>query len=136
MEAEITEGSCLCGSFQFEIVGPIGDVRLCHCELCRRANGSAYSANARIPLSRFRVIREAKPISSYESSFGARKHFCSVCGSPVYSLVDWDTDHIRIRLGTLSGDAKANIVAHVWVGSKASWDQIADTLPKFEQQAE
>lgn len=136
MEAEITEGSCLCGSFQFEIIGPIGDVRLCHCELCRRANGSAYSANAKVPLSRFRVIRESNPISSYESSLGARKHFCSVCGSPVYSLVDWDTDHIRIRLGILSGDAKANIVAHVWVGSKASWDQIADTLPKFEQQAE
>jgi hypothetical protein len=135
MNTELILGSCLCGSFRFEIDGPIGDVRLCHCELCRRANGSAYSANAKIPLKRFRVVREACPISSYESSPGARKHFCSVCGSPVFSLVDWDADHIRIRLGTLSVDAKANIVAHVWVGSKANWDQITDTLPKYEQQA-
>ena len=133
MEKDKISGSCLCGSFQFEIDGPIGDVRLCHCAICRRANGSAYSANAKISLSRFRVVRETSPISSYESSPGARKHFCSVCGSPIFSLVDWDADHVRIRLGTLPGDAKANVVAHVWVGSKASWDQIADDLPQFEQ---
>src|SRR5215831_15631127 len=53
---ELIRGKCLCGGFRFEILGPIGEVRLCHCELCRRANGTAFSANARIPLKRYRVI--------------------------------------------------------------------------------
>ena len=39
---EFIRGQCLCGGFQFEISEPIGEVRLCHCDLCRRANGTAF----------------------------------------------------------------------------------------------
>ena len=53
---EFVRGQCLCGGFRFEILGPIGEVRLCHCDICRRANGTAFSANARIPLEQYRVI--------------------------------------------------------------------------------
>ena len=41
----------------------------------------------------------------------------------------------RIRLGTLERDAAAQIVAHVWVGSKAAWDTIADDLPRHSERA-
>jgi hypothetical protein len=71
------------GITPFEILGPVGEVRLCHCDLCRRANGTAFSANARIPLERYRVIKGEDLISEYESSPGARRCFCSRCGSPV-----------------------------------------------------
>jgi hypothetical protein len=30
---EALRGKCLCGGFQFAISGPIGEVRLCHCDL-------------------------------------------------------------------------------------------------------
>ena len=49
--------------------------------------------------------------------------------------VEGDPEHIRIRLGTLDRDAVAQIVAHVWVGSKASWDSIGDHLPRYDQSA-
>jgi hypothetical protein len=126
-------GNCLCGGFQFEIVGPIGEVRLCHCDLCRRANGTAFSANARIPLERYRVIAGEDLISEYESSPGARRCFCSRCGSPVFARVAKDPDHVRIRLGTLEREADAEITAHVWVGSKARWDRLTWAIPSFER---
>lgn len=135
MERETIDGGCLCGAFQFRITGPLTDVRLCHCDLCRRANGSAFSANSRVPVSHFAVVRQAAPISEFQSSPGAWKCFCSVCGSPVYSKVEWDAEFIRVRLGTLPRDAQVRIVAHVWTGSKAAWDHIADDLPQFEQGA-
>lgn len=103
MERETIDGGCLCGAFQFRITGPLTDVRLCHCDLCRRANGSAFSANSRVPVSHFAVVRQAAPISEFQSSPGAWKCFCSVCGSPVYSKVEWDAEFIRVRLGTLPG---------------------------------
>ena len=129
----VIRGKCLCGGFQFEIVGPLGEVRLCHCELCRRANGTAFSANARIPLERYRVIAGEDLVSEYESSPGARRCFCSRCGSPVFARVTKDPNHIRIRLGTLDRDADAEITAHVWVGSKARWDRLTWTIPSFER---
>jgi hypothetical protein len=130
------EGGCLCGAFRFAVEGPLGDVRLCHCELCRRANGSAFSANSRVPRKRLRILTERASITEYQSTLGAWRAFCAICGSPVYGRVDWDPDHLRLSLGILDRETPANIVAHVWVGSKAIWDNITDELPRFEQRAE
>jgi hypothetical protein len=131
--AKPIRGKCLCGSFQFEILGPISDVRLCHCDLCRRGNGTACSANARIPLERYRVTAGEDLISEYESSPGSRRCFCSRCGSPVFARVAKDPDHIRVRLGTLDREVDAEIVAHVWVSSKARWDRLTWAIPSFER---
>ncbi len=80
-------------------------------------------------------MRDDGTLRHFENSPGARSHFCGTCGSPVFARVDGDPDHIRIRLGTLDREAAAEIVAHVWVGSKASWDRIVDDLPCYEQGA-
>lgn len=128
-------GQCLCGAFRFTVEGPLENVRLCHCDFCRRGNGSAYSANCRVPVERFSVVRDDSALRHFESSPGARRHFCGTCGSPVFAKVDGDPDHIRIRLGTLDREAAAEIVAHVWVGSKASRDLISDDLPQFDERA-
>jgi len=130
---QLIRGRCLCGSFQFQIIGPIGEVRLCHCDLCRRANGTAFSANARISLKQYHVISGEDLISEYESSPGARRCFCSRCGSPVFARVAKDPGHIRIRLGTLDRETDAEITAHVWVGSKARWDRLTWAIPLFER---
>ena len=41
-------GSCLCGAVTYQIDGPIGDIIQCHCQKCRKANGTAYATNAPI----------------------------------------------------------------------------------------
>lgn len=128
-------GRCLCGAYRFTVAGPLGPVRLCHCDMCRRANGSAFSANCRVPADRVKVLRDEGTLRHHESSPGARRYFCGTCGSPVFALVDGDPDHVRIRLGTLEREASADVVAHVWVASKAGWDQIADGLPQFAHAA-
>ena len=126
-------GRCLCGAFRFTVSGPLENVRLCHCDLCRRGNGSAYSANCKVRLERFAVVRDEGTLRSFESTPGARRHFCGICGSPVFARVDSDPEHVRIRLGTLDSDAAAEIVAHVWFGSKARWDPTSDDLPRFDE---
>ena len=130
-----TSGQCLCGAFRFTVSGPLENVRLCHCNLCRRANGSAFSANCRVPAERFAVVCDEGTLRHFESSPGARRYFCGTCGSPVFARVDGDPGHVRVRLGTLDREAAVEIVAHVWVGSKASWDSIADDLPCHPQGA-
>jgi len=129
-------GSCLCGSFEFRVHGPLGEVRLCHCDLCRRATGTAFSANSRVPLDRWEVVRKEAPVTEYQSSPGAWRAFCAVCGSPVYSRVERDPQNVRIRLGTLPRETQAEIVSHVWVGSSAAWDHITDELPQHERGAD
>jgi hypothetical protein len=130
---ELTQGQCLCGKIKFEISGGLGDIRLCYCELCRRANGTAFSANIPIPITNYSMRCAREYVSEYESSPGAFRAFCSICGSPVFGRTAADPDHIRVRLGTLSRDANARILAHVWVRSKPHWYTIEDDLPQFEE---
>jgi hypothetical protein len=131
----MVEGQCLCGKVRFEINGELGATRLCYCELCRRANGSAFSANVRVPASAYKLLSGRDVIREYESSPGAFRAFCSTCGSPVYARVVSDPDYTRVRLGTLAQEASAKVAAHVWVRSKPRWYEIADALPQIEQAA-
>jgi hypothetical protein len=89
-------GQCLCGKVRFEIDGELGETRLCYCELCRRANGTAFSANVPISVDRYRLIAGREHIREYESSAGVFRAFCSNCGSPVYARIVRDPAHIRI----------------------------------------
>ena len=44
-----TTGQCLCGSPQYRVTGPLGEVRYCHCHMCRRATGPVFARLARDP---------------------------------------------------------------------------------------
>ncbi|HEU4652277.1 MAG TPA: GFA family protein [Croceibacterium sp.] len=117
------------------MTGPLENVRLCHCDFCRRGNGSAFSANCRIPVERFAVVHDDGTLRHFENTPGAKRFFCGTCGSPVFAKVDSDPDHIRVRLGTLDRDAAAEVVGHAWVDSMAAWDSIVDDLPQFGEAA-
>src|SRR5262249_18326404 len=136
MHEDPMTGVSPCCSFRFAVTGPLGEVRLCHCDLCRAASGTAFSANARVPLNRFAVVTDKATVKEYQSPPGAWRAFCSSCGSPAYGRTDRDPNHIRIRLGTLPRTAEASITAHVWVGSKAAWDSITFDVPKYLKSTE
>ena len=128
-------GQCQCGTVVFEVTGPLGAVRYCHCLSCRRATGSAFSANAKIPLERFEVRSGRDALSRYEARKGVVRHFCARCGSSVYVTLAAEPDFVRPRIGALEGDIDVSISAHVWVSDKAPWHEIADGLPQFEEAA-
>jgi hypothetical protein len=69
-------------------------------------------------------------LREYEDPTGTFRIFCSVCGSPLFARLDREPDHIRVRLGGLSGQLDVRITAHVWVSSKSSWFSITDGLPQ------
>jgi hypothetical protein len=124
-------GSCLCRTVRFEIRGDLGTIVCCHCESCRKAQGTAFAVNAPVASECFVVTAGADAIASYESSPGKHRCFCRRCGSPVYSRSDAIPGTVRVRLGTLDGDPGARPVLHTWVGEKAPWFEITDRLPQL-----
>ncbi len=123
-------GRCLCGAVRFEVDGALHAVAYCHCSQCRRANGSAFAANANAATADFRLL-SADTLREYESSPGKFRAFCATCGSPIYSRWTAHPELRRIRLGTVDGDPGVRPAAHFWVGSKAAWYTIADALPQI-----
>lgn len=127
------EGGCLCGGVRFRITGRLGPAGFCHCKQCQRASGSAFAANAPVRTRYFEITSGAELIAEYESSPRKFRAFCSRCGSPVYSRREEEPEIRRIRLGTLDSDPERRPLAHVWVGSKAPWYSIEDSLPRYPE---
>jgi len=126
-------GRCLCGTVRYTIDGKLGPLAYCHCSMCRRANGSAFGANAAVRARYLRWLSGRDAITEYESSPGKLRAFCSTCGSPVYSRRVEEPDAFRIRLGTLDGDPGRRAAAHFWVSAKAPWFDITDGLPQYPE---
>lgn len=123
---------CLCQGIRFRIEGELDPIQICHCSLCRRAQGSAFAAN--IPVQQDAVVFDGgrELITEYESSPGKKRAFCSRCGSPVYSRRDDLPGVLRIRSGLINEPLRTQPVAHFHVASKANWYEIGDGLPQFE----
>ena len=131
MEDSAILGGCLCGSVRYEITAALQDAEHCHCSMCRKAHGAAFSTNAVVPTDMLTVTHGADLLSEYQSSPNRRKCFCSNCGSQLFIRRLDKPEFTVVTLGTIDVDPRAWPERHVFTGSKASWYEIADTLPQF-----
>ena len=124
-------GSCLCGGVRYEITGPLSGALNCHCSMCRRFHGAAFATYAKVSAEHFRWISGQDLLSVYETSPGIGWAFCRVCGSslgvPTHGKLS------DIALGPLDSDPGVRPAEHIFVGSKADWFQITDTLPQHDE---
>jgi hypothetical protein len=127
----MVRGSCLCGGIRFEAT-EVPLIVLCHCSMCRKANGAPFEAGAPVPAASFHLTQGRELIQVYESSPGTRRAFCRVCGSRAPSTSD-DGRFCFVPAGLLEDDPGVRPALHMFVGSKAPWWEITDDLPQFEE---
>ena len=125
-------GSCLCHGVRYEIDGALEAITNCHCSLCRKMSGSAFSSGASVAASSFRIVSGQELLKQWESSPGYFRQFCSRCGSPLFKIKTKDPNVIRLRVGSLDGDPGVKVSKHMHVKSKAPWVEINDGLPQTE----
>ena len=124
-------GSCLCGSVTYEIAGALKFIGNCHCSMCRKSHGAAFATWGIVDPGQFRWTSGPEHVHGYDSSPGARRCFCRKCGSPLVAMHAGAVGEVVV--GTLDGDPGARPREHIFVGSKAPWHEITDTLPQVAQ---
>ena len=124
------KGSCLCGSVVYEVTGPLKFMGNCHCSICRKSHGAAYATWGIISPEQFRWISGEEFVQHYESSPGRTRCFCKKCGSPLAGAHSGVVGEVVV--GTIDGDPGTRPQEHIFVGSKALWHDIVDTLPQHE----
>ena len=126
------QGSCLCGSIQYEVDEFAGPIVHCHCRKCRKAHGSAFSTTAPVLREHFRWTIGADLLAYFESSPGKRRHFCSNCGS--HLMAEWlDKPGVIIRMGCLDDDPGSRPKAHIWRSESACWYDPKDNLIELDE---
>lgn len=125
------EGGCLCNGIRYEYDGTLDEISMCHCSMCRKAQGGAYVPVSPIDSSRFRITQGQELLKEYRATPDKARVFCANCGSPIYSARDDLPEIIRLRIGTVETPFTCTNSYHKFVASKAEWDEITDTRPQY-----
>jgi hypothetical protein len=123
-------GECFCGAIKYRIDGPVYDARSCHCSRCRKAFSAQASAYALIDPEKFSWVSGEDLLTAYVGSHNAGLKFCNICGSTLCGVVDGKIH--GITLGCLNEDPDIKISKHLFVGSKAAWEDNPENAPQYE----
>jgi hypothetical protein len=129
-EETLLRGSCLCGMVAYEVSNSFEYSFYCHCSNCRRATGAAAKPFAGIKSDRLAIVSGGDHVMRYGGGTNHDAH-CERCGSLLYSMVR-NGAYFHVTLGTLIDSPSIRPTAHIFVGSKATWDNICDGLPQFD----
>lgn len=127
MAADLHTGGCLCGAVRYAVTGALRDVVGCHCSQCRRTTGHFLAATA-ARHANFTVVKDSG-LKWYQSSPGARRGFCSECGSTLF----WEgrgKPHVSIAAGTLDDSSGLRTVCHIHVADKGAYYEIEAGVPQ------
>jgi len=141
ISTEYYKGECLCGSIQYQVDAIQPKMAHCHCSMCRKFHGAAFSTFGEAKKEHFHWVEGLELLESYQADNGTIRQFCKRCGSSLIFKPANDTgDIVQFALGTLvpypDGDVKLKPDAHVFVANKADWIEICDNLPQFKKDRE
>lgn len=126
------KGSCFCGSIAFEISGEIPDLYQCHCSECRKTTGAAANAALILAKENFRWLQGEELIRTFLKDSGFRVNFCGNCGSPVPNPINRFPRFVWVPAGLMDDELPVKVANHVFVASKAAWDEIGGTATQHQ----
>lgn len=126
------KGACFCGTVRYEVSGPFNTMMSCHCSMCRKHHGSPFATYVSAPIGNFRWVAGEDALIRYQSSENGTRDSCKVCGSAVPLLMP-KFGLAVLPAGPLEGDLAITPQAHIFVGSKAPWYTITDSLPQHAE---
>jgi hypothetical protein len=125
----LLRGRCECRAVAYEVEDAFAYALNCHCSNCRASTGSLFKPFGGIGRDKLRVTQGGDTLLVWGTE-DANHTRCGICGSLLFSVVD--ADRVHIALGSLVDEPTLKPTAHIFVGSKAPWEEILDDLPQRE----
>ena len=127
--------SCGCGAVRLTAEADARRIVNCHCNMCRRMNGSAFSSYVVIPLKALSVLGD-KHIATYEAAPGARKHYCSKCGTPLFNLSTRYVGACMLYLGAIEPRPVGVPSLNVYCENMLDWVERIGEIEKLQTGAD
>jgi hypothetical protein len=117
---EIT-GSCYCNAIQFRVNDAPRSVVNCHCNFCRKHSGAAFSTYVAVPETAMEIISGIDLLSTYQFEENMQKHFCKLCGSPIFNRNALYPGLCMIYLGAITASLSFVPTANIYCESQLTW---------------
>lgn len=113
-------GQCSCAKVQYQISSHTLNAYRCHCQVCQKASGSAYSTTVLVKQSELRWLKGEDQIKSYVKPSGYRLDFCQHCASPVPNLFRGQALYC-VPAGSLNEQSQVQIKVDLFLASQCPW---------------
>jgi len=130
---DIIKATCCCGNVKLSFSLPVTRVVQCHCESCRKMNGSDYSTWVAINNDQFSIDDGNEHIKKFKLNNLSSKSFCTTCGTGVFGINgNHFKNHKLVPLGIVSNyinEIKPQV--QVYTDNKAKWVELHGCVPIF-----
>ena len=128
------EGGCFCGAVRYTLSEAALSVQHCHCETCRKISGALVHQGAVCRRAAV-TIRGSGNLRAVRTSPTFERQFCPLCGSHLFGYEESEPELMYMLPATLDGGAHpghpVETESHIYVRSRATWERLADDLPKY-----
>jgi len=125
------KGSCLCGAIAYEIDSIDTPIGHCHCRTCQKAHAAPFATTTGVLRAHFRWLQGEEKLSSFESSPGKLRHFCSVCGSHLVAE-RFGQPNLIVRVATLDENPSLSPQMHIWTSHDQPW-LVYENIPAYPE---
>jgi hypothetical protein len=132
----VIKGQCRCGAVRYTIeVEALPPAYACHCHICQRYSGSAFSLQVMVPGAKLSVTG---PVETFEIATEDRvsaQRFCEACHTRMYNTNTRRPGVAVVRAGTLERSEELECVAHIYTNYRQRWFVIPDGIPSWPEAA-
>jgi hypothetical protein len=128
MNKKSLNGSCLCKSIVFKILGPLRGVINCHCSQCMQTHGNygSYTSCHDEDL----IFTSKENLNWYKSSKFAKRGFCRKCGASIF-FKKLNDNKISISAGMLDNSTRLKSISNIFLEDKLSYYNLDNKLLNF-----
>jgi hypothetical protein len=122
-------GRCLGGAVTYTADAEPAVQAVCHCTDCQRQTGNPFSVIVAVPRDAFEITGNTlASFSTTGTDHGGetKRHFCSACGSPLFSDAAVMPQVIFLKAGSLDDASWLQPAVEAWTSSAQPWS------PRFE----
>jgi len=128
-------GGCNCGELRYIITRRLLTAYICHCHLCQKRTGSAFSMSVVIPASGLQIL-QGKLMRTERLLGSGTKNISYICPS-CYTRTHTHREGgptTNVRAGTLDDTSMIRPVAQIWTGSAQPWALVRDNILSYVEQ--
>ena len=131
------EGGCRCGAARYTLaVEALPPAYACHCHLCQRWSGSAFSLQLLIGEGQLEL---AGPIETVEFTTEDRistQRVCGSCHTRIYNTNSRRAGLAVLRAGTLDRSEELECAAHIFTSYRQRWFALPEGVPAWPEAPE
>lgn len=127
------ETTCACGAVTVTAKGRVLSMLLCTCRDCRKATGTGHSGLVIMHSEDVAISGETRAYTRIANSGSEiSRHFCPVCGTPVYGVTARSPALTLLPVGLFTDPHWFTPTQAIFTRSHLDWDTLPEGIPRYD----